>query len=133
LTYQINTIKFQSEIDPFIYYTEDDFDSPDKKGTNKLMDSTLLHKLALLNVYIDEELKVNSAYRTYARNVRAGGVHNSAHKTGDAVDIRVLETKARYAIIKKAIELEIPRIGIHKRFIHLDVDTTKAHPVIWLY
>lgn len=97
------------------------------------MDSTLLHKLALLNIYIDEELTVNSAYRTAARNTRAGGVHNSAHKTGDAVDIRVLGTEARYKVIKKAIELGIPRIGIHERFIHLDVDTTKAHPVIWLY
>lgn len=133
LTFKYNTLKFQSEVDPFIYYTPEEFDSPDKKGTNELMDSILLHKLALLNIYIDEELTVNSAYRTSARNRQAGGVHDSAHKSGEAVDIRVLNSAARFKVVQKAIELGIPRIGIHKRFIHLDVDTTKAHPAIWLY
>jgi uncharacterized protein YcbK (DUF882 family) len=133
LTYKINTILFQSELDPYIYYLPEEFDSPDLRGSNEKMDSTLLQKIALLNIYVEEELNINSAYRTSARNRRAGGVHNSAHKTGHAVDIRVLNTSARYKVLKKAIELGIPRIGIHNRFIHLDIDTTKVHPVIWLY
>lgn len=121
----------QSEIDPFYYYLPEDFDSPDKKGSNEEMDSLLLHKLAILNVYFDEELRINSAYRTRARNRRAGGVHNSAHRKGLAVDVSI--SSNRYRVIKKALELDIPRIGIHQNFIHLDIDTTKNFPAMWLY
>lgn len=128
-----NTMKIALEApsDDFFYYKE--FDSRGTPGSGRGMDSVLLKKLTLMQTKLGYNLKVNSGYRTHTHNSKVGGVSNSAHKTKDAVDLRVLNNRARYDIVREAILLGFTRIGIHKRFIHLDVDTTKQENIIWMY
>ena len=78
---------------------------------------------------------INSGYRTVAHNKAVGGVANSAHLSGLAVDLRARNGAESYAIIKSAMEVGIKRIGINrkKNFIHLDVDYTKPTPTIYEY
>lgn len=76
---------------------------------------------------------VNSGYRTVAQNKKDGGKRNSAHRKGQAADIKALTSKARYKIIAAAIKNKISRIGIGKTFIHLDNSTSLPTEVVWLY
>ena len=78
---------------------------------------------------------INSGYRSPAYNKSIGGVKDSAHISGLAVDLRANNGAEAYAIIKSAIEVGIKRIGINrkKNFIHLDIQYTKPTPTIYEY
>lgn len=76
---------------------------------------------------------INSGFRSKAKNKRVGGVPNSAHLAGNAVDIRCKRSTDRFKIVNAALEEGFKRIGIGKTFVHLDIDITKPQEVIWLY
>jgi uncharacterized protein YcbK (DUF882 family) len=78
---------------------------------------------------------INSGYRTKEHNKKVGGVPNSAHLSGLAVDIRARTGAEAYAIIKSAMEVGIKRIGINRnsQFVHLDIDYSKPNPTIYEY
>jgi len=78
---------------------------------------------------------INSGYRSAMQNKLVGGVPGSAHTKGLAVDLRALNGSESYAIIKAAMDVGIKRIGINreKKFIHLDVDTSKPSPTVYEY
>lgn len=133
LTIQYNTLKLALEGTPDEYYYYREFDSSDIPGSGKNMDSLLLNKLKRMRLLLGYNLKINSGYRTHGRNKAAGGVSDSAHRSKDAVDVRVLSSDMRYDVMKAAIQAGFNRVGIHKRFIHLDVDSTKQQEVLWLY
>ena len=77
------------------------------------------------------DVYITSGYRTKEENKKLGGVKNSAHLYGLAVDIRARSGFERFVIIKEAFEIGIPRIGVYNNHIHLDVDTSKPFPVVW--
>ena len=78
---------------------------------------------------------INSGYRTVAKNKAVGGVADSAHLTGLAVDIRARNGEETYKIISGAVSVGIPRIGINRKsqFVHLDIDTSKPSPTLYEY
>lgn len=132
--YKINNLEFQLAlpIEEQFYYKE--FSSKDAPSTGKLMDTTLLNKLLRVEMRLGERFKINSAYRTRHRNSLVGGSEKSLHMRGKAVDIQALTKERKYRIIQAAILEGIPRIGIHERFIHLDVGNhLKEEPRVWLY
>lgn len=77
--------------------------------------------------------KLNSGKRTVEQNEKAGGVKDSAHLSGLAVDIACTTDSARYKIISAMQKVGFNRIGIAKTFVHCDIDKTKSPNVIWLY
>ena len=77
--------------------------------------------------------KLNSGYRTKSQNKKAGGVEDSAHLTGLAVDIACTSDTARHKIITALQKVGFSRIGIAKTFVHCDIDKSKSLNVIWLY
>lgn len=77
--------------------------------------------------------KVTSGQRSVEYNKEVGGVAGSSHTKGCAADISATSGKRKYEIVRAAVLAGFTRIGIGKNFIHLDTDTAKSSPTIWLY
>ena len=77
---------------------------------------------------------IESGLRCEAHNRSEGGVDNSAHMRC-AVDVRLgyFRGPNKYHLVKCAFELGFTGIGLAKTFAHLDRDTVKARPAIWIY
>lgn len=76
---------------------------------------------------------INSGKRTTAQNKKVGGVSDSAHLTGEAVDIKCTNSEQRYAILKGLMEAGFTRIGLGKTFVHADISKTLHQNLIWFY
>ncbi|MHC4183882.1 MAG: D-Ala-D-Ala carboxypeptidase family metallohydrolase, partial [Planctomycetota bacterium] len=68
---------------------------------------------------------ISSGYRCKEYNEAVGGVWDSAHTNGEAVDISTANSSYRYAIIGLALKHGIKRIGVGGMFTHVDIDKTK--------
>lgn len=75
---------------------------------------------------------INSGFRTLGHNKRVGGVADSAHLEGLAVDISCIKSKSRYIILKALLQAGFRRIELDPWYIHADVDLKKEQEVIWL-
>jgi len=115
------------------YFKISEFDSPDKVGSGKKMDSKFLEKIDYARHNAEIPFKINSGYRTKQHNAFVGGRVGSSHLKGLAADIGYNGSRDRYIIIKSLMEVGITRIGVAKTFIHCDVDKQKDQDVIWLY
>lgn len=109
------------------------FDSPDHPGSGKNMKSSFLNMLRKAEKIAGFRFSFNSAFRTPNYNRRVGGVSNSAHLYGLAVDIRASSIAIRDKIVKAAKEAGFKRIGIGSNFVHLDNDSSKPQYVAWGY
>ena len=104
------------------------------------LSNELINTVKVLENSLGFELIVTSGLRCLDCNKLAGGVSNSAHVKGEAVDISLVgyndtdtKSKMRFKILKKALLININRIGIGKTFIHLDVDKSLPQEVIFDY
>ena len=75
---------------------------------------------------------ITSGFRTPGENAMAGGVKDSAHLKGIAVDLRCSSSRERFLILKGLFSVGFPRIGIYKNHIHADIDVIKDLNVCWL-
>lgn len=78
-------------------------------------------------------LTIESGVRCFDHNIKVGGKPNSAHTRGLAVDIVCTDSRQRHELVNLALQAGISRIGIGKTFVHIDIDTSLAPRVIWLY
>jgi zinc D-Ala-D-Ala carboxypeptidase len=115
------------------YFKITEFDSPDEPGSGYKMDKDFLYRLDTARGIAGIPFKINSGYRSKARNLLVKGRVGSSHLVGKAVDIAYYGSRERYLIIKSLMEVGITRFGIAKTFIHCDVDNNKDEDVIWLY
>lgn len=76
---------------------------------------------------------ITSAYRSQAYERSKGRKGTSSHCRGLAVDVSAIDSHTRYKVLLGAALAGVPRIGVGKRFLHLDIDETKAHPIIFHY
>lgn len=109
-----------------------EFDSPDVKGSGKNMQKDFLEKIDLARSYANLPFKINSGFRTIARNQKVGGSANSSHLKGIACDIHCTDSKSRIIIVNALINSGFRRIGIANTFIHADTDKQKPN-ALWLY
>lgn len=77
--------------------------------------------------------KINSGFRNKTQNKKVGGVEDSAHLTGLAVDIACTSDANRWKIVTALQKVGFNRIGIADKFVHCDIDKSKSNNVIWLY
>ncbi len=98
-----------------------------------LIESRVIEILEGLRKHLGKPVVITSAYRCRVHNKRIGGVPNSAHVKGYAVDIRCTNSLDRQKILEFLIKEGVQRIGIHSRFIHFDLDSKKPSPRVWLY
>ena len=70
-----------------------------------------------------------SVHHTAERNKPAG--KKGTHTQGIACDIAVSNGVERMKIVKEALALQFPGVGVAKSFVHVDMRTTT--PVMWTY
>ena len=97
------------------------------------MDLDFLQQLDEAREYADIPFKITSAYRTPEHNEKIGGVPNSSHLKGLAVDISISNSNMRFVVLKALIMAGFTRIGVAKTFIHVDADLDKSQEVAWTY
>ena len=120
------------------YFTYEEFDSPDEKGSGKsFMDKTFLSLLDRAREEAGVPFKITSGFRTQAYNkdlLKRGykASKNSSHLKGCAADISCKSSDKRLKIVKALIKVGYTRLGIAKSFIHVDNDPDKPD-AIWLY
>lgn len=94
----------------------------------------LVDRLELIRADLGgKPLPVESWCRCHAHNLAVGGVTDSAHTRGTAVDLVILGGLLRFRLVQAALRRGIRGIGIGERFIHLDVDMVLARPSLWGY
>ena len=81
---------------------------------------------------VERPFIVLSGCRCERWNRIVGGVPDSAHLYGLAADIFVPDDRFRYEFLRHAVRY-FPRIGIARKFIHVDIDHSKPVRVIWTY
>lgn len=115
------------------YFKLSEFDSPDLPNSASNMDASFLYQLTEARLLSKVPFKINSGFRTKARNAKAGGTKDSSHTTGHAADIRAVTSSERSEILNALLSAGFTRIGIGNTFIHVDNDPLKPQNVIWHY
>jgi zinc D-Ala-D-Ala carboxypeptidase len=93
----------------------------------------LAQQLQIARDYFGEPMVFTSGYRCLKLNKAVGGVANSAHTSGSAVDIEFNSEAHAKKLIEALIKAGFKRIGLGWSFIHVDIDHTKPTPACWLY
>lgn len=102
-------------------------------GGAEHMDVNLLVLLDHARAEAGVPFVITSAYRCAAHNRSVGGVTNSAHTRGQAVDIATLSSRARFEVLRALLAMGAQRVGIGSTFVHVDTDETKPRRVAWDY
>lgn len=96
------------------------------------LNATLVSMLDTARSLAEIPFIITSGFRTPEQNSQAGGVSDSAHLKGLAVDLRCKTDNDRYLIVKSLLKAGFKRIEIAPRHIHTDIDTVKSQEIIWL-
>jgi len=118
------------------YFKPYEFDSPDAPGSGTAMQYVFVQMLDAARMHCGFPFVIHSGIRTEAHNaalVGAGAVADSAHLRGWAADIGAGTSAMKFSILSVAFMYGVPRIGIGRTFIHLDLDKTLPQHVQWLY
>lgn len=99
---------------------------------SSMISEELLDTLARMENMRGGMLSYSSGVRCPDCNTRVAGAKNSAHLTGEAVDIRITSSYKRYLVLLGALELRVKRIGIYERHVHIDVSVTNPQNVMWV-
>ena len=97
------------------------------------MDEELLTMLDIARETAGIPFKINSSWRSEAKNKAVKGSKNSSHLRGYAVDIKCTNSADRFVMLDALINVGFKRIGIAKTFIHVDNDPSLPDLVTWLY
>lgn len=92
----------------------------------------LLYMLDRARAFAKIPFKINSGYRC-ENHPESKKNPTSSHIKGLAADIKCTDSKTRAKMMDALVYVDFQRFGIAKNFIHVDVDTEKASPVIWVY
>mgnify|MGYP003627873076 FL=1 len=111
-----------------------EFDSPDEKGSGSRMQPSTLQMLDDARGIAGIPFKINSGFRTKEKNLKIGGVRDSAHLYGYAADIHCTDSTRRAIIIDALRKAGFKRLGVANTFIHCDNDPEKSPAAcMWLY
>jgi len=97
------------------------------------MDSEFLSMLDHARELADVPFRLSSAYRCEKHNENVGGVEDSAHTKGRAVDIIARSGFEKWRVVRGLQRAGFKRIGVSNKFIHADNDPTKPTHVLWTY
>jgi len=99
---------------------------PNIKG----LDIKLMYMLDIAREFACIPFKITSGLRKADKNREIGGVWDSAHLTGLAVDIATKNHTTTFYIVKGLLSAGFKRIIIEKDHIHTDIDETKPQNIL---
>ena len=100
-----------------------------KKGPNENnISQSLVRKLEVVRTAINKPMKINSGIRCLEYNRSIESSDTSSHIKCIAVDIGCTMMSDRHLLMLHLPKL-FDRIGIHKDFIHVDIDTDKRRGI----
>lgn len=92
----------------------------------------LVYKLERARELFGHPIVITSGYRDPEHNDLIGGVKDSAHTKGMAVDIRCADNDMQKRLIWALCIAGFRRIEAGTRHIHADIDHTKPTPAFWI-
>ena len=93
------------------------------------MSPALLERLDAAREVAGLPFVINSGYRCPDHNRAVGGVADSAHTRGYAVDIRCAGSRERFAMLRALLEVGFRRIELAPTWLHVDCDPGKPRDV----
>ena len=111
-------------------FNDDEFECKCGCGLND-MNLSFLKKLEKARLYSKTSYVILSAHRCEKHNKKVGGVPDSSHLKGFAVDIYAPNDNKRFLILYGLIKAGFTRIGVYNDFIHVDDDPSKDKNVSW--
>jgi|TARA_R110000824_G_scaffold190294_1_gene371817 zinc D-Ala-D-Ala carboxypeptidase len=114
------------------YFKKSEFTCKCGCGKNIINDD-LLFQLDRARGFAGIPFKISSGYRC-ENHPESKKNPTSSHITGLAADIECKDSNTRAIMMDALVYAEFERYGLHKSFIHVDIDyTRKPSPAIWLY
>jgi len=109
------------------HFTKEEFDCQCGCGNGDIVISeNLVFELECVRIHYGKPMRVNSGIRCLSHNRKIGSRDTSSHIKGLAVDISCTDMGTRLELVKRLLrDGEFKRMGIHKDFIHVDVDYDK--------
>ena len=96
------------------------------------LDKELVSKLDSARHVSGVPFTITSGKRSPDENQQAGGVQDSAHETGLAVDLRVPDGTSRFLMVSALLQAGFKRMGVYDKHIHVDIDASKPQNVLWV-
>ena len=109
------------------HFTKEEFDCQCGCGNGDIVISeNLVFELECVRIHYGKPMRINSGIRCLSHNRKIGSRDTSSHIKGLAVDISCTDMGTRLELVKRLLrDGEFKRMGIHKDFIHVDVDYDK--------
>lgn len=95
------------------------------------LDTELVAMLDLAREKAGVPFVITCGLRTEETNTEVGGVPNSSHLNGLAVDLRCQNSLDRYKMVKALLDVGFKRLGVYTLHIHADRDTSMPPEVLW--
>lgn len=111
------------------YFKKEEFECKCGCGLNNINDDLVL-ALEKARGNSNFPFKINSACRCEKHNKKSGGVKDSAHTKGLAVDISIRDDSVRFIIVSALLNVGFKRVLLYDTFIHVDVDLTKPQFIL---
>ena len=109
------------------HFNSEEFDCQCGCGTGHIAQNLVL-KLEEVRVTINKPMRINSGIRCLEHNRSIGSSDTSSHIKGIAADIGCTQMSDRYLLMTEFVK-HFKRIGIHRDFIHVDIDTDKRNGI----
>ena len=116
------------------HFTKEEFDCQCGCGNGDIVISeNLVFQLECVRIHYGKPMRINSGIRCLSHNRKIGSRDTSSHIKGLAADIGCSDMGTRLELMKRLLrDGEFTRIGLHRDFIHVDVDGDKPNG-IFLY
>ena len=111
------------------HFTKEEFDCQCGCGNGDIVISeNLVFELECVRIHYGKPMRINSGIRCLSHNRKIGSRDTSSHIKGLAVDIGCTQMADRYELMYFFVK-NFKRIGIHKEFIHVDIDVNKRNGI----